>query len=286
MDSLSTNPDEKQPDQSQPASVPAESAPAPEPTKAAEPAPAVNMPDEASVAATPKIDLANPGAAPETEPVMPPPPPAQPPKKDLAGYEATDVEATQSAEARPTVMAQTAKPRRSPWMWVVLAVVILAALAGGGYWYLNRSSNGDAGTASPSPSSNIALTSPTPSATPVASATPSPSETPSPTPSATPAPSASPAPAALTATVGGGAIAASQSVSVSTNRPVFSGNAAPGNTVTLTLAPENIGISINPATTSAASLSQTGDPVAYVSLLAALVLILSLAGLRLVRRRG
>jgi hypothetical protein len=268
MDSLSTNPDEKQPDQSQPAAQPADSASTPESPKAPdsaqvpEPAPTVQMPDETPVAATPKIDLANPGTAPESKPVPPPPvDPAPTPKKDLAGYEAIDAAAVLPSEARPSVMAQTAKPRRSPLIWIVLAVIILAALGGGAYWYLNRSNNSDVST-SPSPSNGIALTSPSPSATPEASVSPSPSDTPSASPSPSETPTATPSapqPANLTAAVGGNSIAANQNVSVSINRPVFSGNATPGNTVTLTISPENIGLTATADTNGAWNITPQSD---------------------------
>lgn len=282
--------------------------------------PAVEMPEDAPVVATPKIDLMSPSAP---EPPAPAPAPAAPTpdKKDLAGYEAADAAAVKAAEARPAVMAQTAgKPKRSPILWIVLGVVVLAAAGGGGYWYLTHRSSGETASApTPSPTASIALTSPTPSATPTPA--PSPSETPSATP--TPTPSAAPQPS-LSLSVGGSQVANGQSISVTTNRPVFNGTAAAGSTVNLTIAPENIGLtataasdgswsitpssdlpngdhsatvsdgtsqvafqlSVNPGSSNGSSLAQTGDPVALISLLAALALVGSLAGLRLTRRHG
>lgn len=310
MDSLSTNNPDDQP-QDQPSQPVPE--PAPQPAAAPQPAPqppATQMDDELTTA--PKIDLLSSGANATT--AAAPPAPAPQPSHDLASYEAADAAAVAQPAARPQVAAQTAaKPRHTALLWTGIGIVLVVLLAGGGFWYVKQRQAASPAAASPSPS-NVAVTTPSPSP----SATPTPSET----PSATPTPSASPAPV-LNVTVGGTAVADGGQATALTNRPAFAGSAAPGATITITLAPENVSftaaasssgawsavpdsdlpngdhtvtvsdgtsqigfsLTINPGSTSSPNLAETGDPVMLVSLAAALMLVISLAGLRLAGRR-
>jgi hypothetical protein len=185
-------------------------------------------------------------------PPTPPPPPVVPTTSEFTPPKPRPAIAqTVPPEHAPEVLATAPTPppvrkKRSPLIWIVpLVVLVLLGLGGGWYYYQHRNSSTPPATgAAPTPVVAVS-TSPTASAAPSAT----------PTPTATPAATAT----APTLSVGGSAIAANGTATVTSNTPTLSGTADPNATIAITVKPAGTTLSATADASGNWSVTPTTD---------------------------